>query len=209
VDTALDTGLLPGFRWIVRRRFVWTLLACWLITPVGHCVVGLVLESRWVPLGSDLQFVSFFPGDIFLGLMAAGLLTLAGELRQEARFYNSPWFHAAILIVTMSVAAYLTWGEWQSGFYPDRAIISPTKLYHNIVLYGGYGYVIITALTAVVVQFRGWMLVFVFLPGIMWAERVVADNSLSPEVAAVKAAHAHVADWEPIWVSWKIRFDGI
>jgi hypothetical protein len=208
LDTAGRIGLLPGFRWIAGRSFLQTLAICLLITPVGHCVVGLVFESRWVPLAPSRQFVSFFPGDVFIAIMMAGLLTLAKELPQSRRFFNSTWFHAAVLTFTVCAAVCLTWSEWSNGFYPTRAIFSWTKIYHNLLLYGGYGYVVITTLTALVVGDRSRRFFLFLLPGVVWVGLVVMDNTLPADVARSKAEHAHVADWQPIWETWSIRFDG-
>lgn len=199
MNTADKIGLLPGFGWMAGHDFVLTLVICLLITPVGHLVVGLIGESRLIPLSSDKQFLSFFPGDLFLGAMAAGLLVAAQRLPDKSRWLNATWWHVLVLVLALLIAACMTYVEWKSGVYPSRAIFSPSKIYHNFLLYGGYGYVIIVTLVALIfgAADRWWLLVLI--PGLVWGVLVVKDNSLSTKEVAEKARHAHVADWAPIW----------
>lgn len=205
MSTADKIGLLPGFGWLAGHSLLVTVMLCWLLTPAGMMVVGAIGESRIVPLSSDRQFRSFFPGDLFLGLMAAGLLLTAQSLPAQARWYNATWWHVLVLCIAGLVALGMTWLEWKSGVYPTRAIFSPTKLYHNVLLYAGYGYVILTTLVADVAgmrraSFDSWMTLFVSLAiGGVWLSMVVADNRLSKDELQKKATSAHVADWTPIW----------
>lgn len=208
MNTADKIGLLPGFGWIADLsfvgasplgRFLSTLLVCWLITPVLFIVIGRIFEDRWVPLGPHDQFWSFFPGDLFLGLMAVGLLRVARSLPEDSRWYNSFDWHLLVLVATVTVACVLTYFEWKGGAYPAQAILSPTKLYHNGVLYALYGYVIVTTLVALVADHSSWVFLWALIPGILWGALVAYDNTYPPEVAAHKAASAHTADWRPIW----------
>lgn len=200
MDTAEKIGLLPGFGWIAGHNTWVTLAFCLLLTPVGHCLVGLIGESRWVPLSPSKQFLSFFPGDLFLGVMAASLLVSAQDLPGEKAWYNATWWHVLVLVGALVIATVLTWLEWKSGVYPTAAVFSPTKIYHNFLLYGGYGYIIVTTLVAVLAAELSWAFIMAALvPGLAWVWLVVQDNSLSGEAAKRKASYAHVADWSPIW----------
>lgn len=203
MDVADRIGLLSGFGWMADHGFWVTLAICVAITPLGHLLVGLIGESRLVSIAPSRQFLSFFPGDLFLGVMTAGLLTLASGIDAGQHWYNTTWWHVLVLISAVMVAVIATYGEWKSGVYPTRAIFSPTKLYHNGLLYIGYGYVIVTTLVAVL--FGGsisWQLPLVLVPGVIWVFLVIKDSTLSaenPEQLEVKARSAHVADWSPIW----------
>ncbi len=217
MNAADKIGLLPGFGWLADLsfvgdsplgRFISTLLVCWCITPGLFILIGLVLEGRLVPLDSKRQFLSFWPGDFFLGLMAAGLLTAAQLLPERSQpigvgalklGHQSTAFHVFVLVAALAVAASLTYGEWRGGAYPTAAILSPTKLYHNLALYGLYGYVIITTLVAVAADHSSWWFLVALVPGLVWVGLVIADNSTSKEEMAHKAAHAHVAKWQPFW----------
>jgi hypothetical protein len=197
-------GLPPYWGWLEGHSFWVTLVICLAITPGMMIVIAPVLESRWLPLRSSKQFVSFFPGDVFLGLMTTGLLILAQDLPLEERWYSSDQWRGIIQAVVLVAAVVLTYGE--KGAYPRRALYSPTKIYHNGILYVGYGYLVITTLAAVLAgsiwtwSFAGW-LSLCLLPGLIWLRLLLKDNSLHPEQTRRKAASAHVADWKPIWSS--------
>lgn len=201
-------GLLPGFGWIAGHPFWMTLLICWAITPGMMIVIAPVLEGRWLPLSPREQFISFFPGDLFLGSGVAALLTAARELPDERRWYSAPAIHIVAICLAAAVAYWLTFKvELEGGVYPKRAITSPTKLYHNGVLYIAYGYVASVALIAVVgglgwreVFEGGWLtLAIIFLA--IWALSVIFEGVVfGKDGMALKARYAHVADWRPFWV---------
>lgn len=199
MSVAEKIGLLPEFGWIAGHDFWLTLVVCLLITPIGHCLVGAIFETRLVPLSPTKQFLSFFPGDIFLGMMTAGLLVLAHRLPAESRWYNATWWHVVVLVSAIAVACALTWMEYQGGGYPPRAMRSPTKLYHNFILYGGYGYIIVTTLVAVVIAAGSWWLVLALLPGLIWLVCLVGDNFTSEETKNRRVSNAHVEHWYPFW----------
>lgn len=200
VDTADRIGLLSGFGWVAGHSFWVTLVICIAITPIGHLVVGFIGESRLVPLVPNKQFLSFFPGDLLLAVAAAGLLWQAGDITNGSFWYNSTWWHVAVLVAAAVIAVLMTYGEWKSGVYPSEAILSPTKIYHNGLLYIGYGYVIVTTLVAVVFGSNlNWALVWILASALLWAVLVVIDSTLGDEQAREKAQYAHVPNWEPIW----------
>lgn len=208
MDVADKIGLLPGFGWIAGHNFWITLVLCLLFTPIGHCLVGLVFESRFVPLSPTKQFLSFFPGDVFLGMMTAGLLALAHQLPAEQRWYNATLWHVPVwntLVFTgaILVAVLLTRQEYRDagkpGGYTRRAMRSPTKIYHNYLLYGGYGYIIVTTLVAVVAAGRSWWLALALLPGLVWVGCLVADNFVSSETKQSRVDNAHIEHWRPFW----------
>lgn len=205
--TAEKIGLLPGFGWLADLTFAGvnglgvftgTLIVCWAISPGVMFLLGWVFEGRTLPWRPSEQYLSFIPGDLFLGIMAAGLLTAARSLPDASRWFNSPVWHLLVLAVTVLVAFILTYGEWKSGAYPTRAILSPTKPYHNGVLCALYGYVIVTTLVALAASHSDRVFLLALVPGVIWVSLVAIDNR-SPETMAHKAALAHVADWRPSW----------
>jgi len=204
VDTADRIGLPWYAGWLTDHGLIVTLLWCLFLTPGLMILIAPVLETRWLPLSPRHQFLSFFPGDIFLGLMTAGFLVLAQELPAEHRWYNSELWHGCLQGLTLIVACVLTARESRDGIYPERALVSPTKLYHNILLYAGYGYAIVATLVAVLFGSAwSWTLVlqlgFCLLPGAVWAVLVARDNTLTRFGAYQKASWAHVQDWTPFW----------
>lgn len=200
MGTADTIGLLPGLGWLAGHSFAWTLTLCLFITPVLHVLIGLVFEGRVVPLRPSRQFLSFFPGDVLLGIAVAGMLTQAQKIPGEPRWFNAWWWHVLVLLVALAIAAWMTRAEARDGVYPRRAMLSPTKLYHNFALYGIYGYVAFVTFVAVVcAAWSWWLLLLVGLPLLLWVGLVVYDNLCSERVRRRRAAYAHVADWRPIW----------
>lgn len=210
-------GLFWYLSWLSGHGIWTTLLLCLLVTPVAMMVIAPVGETRWLPLGSKHQFQSFFPGDIFLGIGAAILLRMAGDLPAEERWYNNFWWHLSLQLVTIIAAAWLTYGEFRERnvLYPARALRSPTKAYHNAGLYVAYGYVVVATLVAVL--FGGawskdgafnWKFSLVLATAIaflyQWLKRVIADGRLrktNPRAFKAKIRGAHIADWQPIWTT--------
>ncbi|HEX6416215.1 MAG TPA: hypothetical protein VFZ62_01705 [Candidatus Saccharimonadales bacterium] len=197
-------GLPFYWAWLTDHNFVVTFLLCLVITPGLMIVIAKVLESRWLPLGPKKQFLSFFPGDILLGLTTAGLLVLAQRLPVEDRWYNAFWLHFLVQVAAIAIAFYLTFDELKNFAYPLEAILSPTKIYHNFLLYAGYGYLVFMTLVAVLAGsdwswgFAG-LLGLTLLPALVWLVLVRMDSTLPPHRHSIKAQSAHVHDWRPIW----------
>jgi hypothetical protein len=199
-------GLPPFLGWMTDQSFLVTLLICWAITPGMMIVLAVIGESRWLPLGYHRQFLSFFPGDLFLGAGIAALLMAARELPEERRWFTAPIVQIIIFAGAFGVAYWLTRGELRTGVYPKMAILSPTKLYHNFALYGGYGYIAVATLVAVLAgsdwsnpNVRTWLIrALIFVSP--WVLAVVFEGKIfGPEGMAQKARNAHVPDWVPIW----------
>ncbi len=200
-------GLPPFLDWTVGHDFLVTLLICWAITPGMMILVGLIGEFRLIPLSPSTQFLSFFPGDLFLGAGVACLLTAARGLPDDRRWYSAPIVHLLVMVAAVSAAIYLTRGEWKGGAYPKMAILSPTKLYHNGALYGAYGYLAVVVFIADVAGLGwgeifagGWMTRALIFIGI-WVVLVVSEGKIfGPAGMAQKARHAHVETWPYGWL---------
>ncbi|MGF7228466.1 MAG: hypothetical protein ACQR33_00590 [Candidatus Saccharibacteria bacterium] len=186
--TADKIGLLPGFGWIADHSWWRTLLITWAIAPFGVWFVQLVFEWRPISLKREDNYLSFFPGDLFLGMMLTGLLLLARYLPAEHRWYNSTLTHVVALGFTVSVAIFMTWLDAHGGGYTWREIFQPAKLYHNLVLYGPYAYLILVTLLAVCAG-SAWsaklvmLLTLCLLPGVVWVALVAVDSSFSQAVS--------------------------
>lgn len=210
MTTADKIGLLPGFGWVAGLGWVATLLITWCATPVLPIAVGLIGESRIIPLLAKRQFRGFFPGDLFLGGALTLELMLAKRLPAHHAWYNAWWWHLAVFLFCLGLAIKMTRDEWEKSktgapdAYEPRAVKSPTKLYHNFVLYWLYGYV--TGSTFVAVMFGTWSPWLFAVCGLLfvWAALNAYDNIASDAIKEYRAHNAHVGDWQPIWKTRRV-----
>lgn len=203
MTTAERIGLFPGFDLAAGHGFIITLLILLSITPGMMILIGLVGESRLIPMNPKRQFISFSPGEFFLCFGVACMMQAARQLPDKSRWFTATWFQLLLLVVAFGVGVGITYAEWKEGTYPARSIFSPTKIYHNGGLYILLGYLIGSTTLAVLVgsdwtnaTTRGWfgLSLIGFLP---WAFLVIAENGM---IAKQKAQYAHPSDWKPIWV---------
>jgi len=214
VDTADKIGLLPGFGWVANQEWFghswWsqllsTLLVCWLLTPIGHIAWAYIAQAIIVPLDSKRQWQSFFPGDLFLGAAVALLIFAAriSGLETDGHWWQSPVFHGVVLASAIVVALVIT-VLVDGPNMPASALWSPSKLYHNFLLYGGYGYIAVTSLVAAVAgNWFGWRLVLVlvaFVAALPWLHFVGSDGKLSPAEVVEKQRFSHPASYRLFWV---------
>jgi len=200
-------GFPPFLEVLTTSSFFFLVFLFWAVTPGMMVVIGLVGESRMIPLDSARQFLSFFPGDLFLGLGVAAALMAARDLPEKGGWWTAPVVHMLVLVVAAAAAYWLTFEvELKGGVYPKRALLSPTKIYHNGILYVIYGY--IAAMTFIAdlaglglseVIRGGWLTWAVVCIGIWLAFVVLEPIIFGPEGMAKKAGFAHVADWRPRW----------
>lgn len=204
MSVADKIGLLPGLGWLTGHGFIVTLAICWLVSPVSLWAVRLIVERRRISLKQEDNFVSFFPGDLFLGFSAACLLMLARDLPTGQHWYNNLWWHIAVLVSCIIGGLCVTRMEYRRGQYTLGQIFTPTKLWHDVGYYDLYGYPIAATFIAVVstgTLFAHWyytlgaaasFLVWSFLA---WFDQ----NALSDTQRFLKSADAHRSDWYNNW----------
>ena len=194
-------GLLVGF----NQSFPVVFAAYLLLTPLlPYVFIAPLLESRWLPFNLRRQFATFVVGDVLLALSAA-LMTISN---QSGEFKRIPaWIMLSVLAITIAVSIVITKGEYTAATrgdefaYEPRAVISPTKLYHNIVLYAGYAFVLVMLLIEMILQGAGLSKVLLALiPAIGWAITLVLEEKLtSDDVRRSRARNAHIASWSYLW----------
>lgn len=193
--------------WVLDGHPWWILAKCWLICPVIPQFLGLVFESRWVPWNPRYQFLSFVPGNFFLGMFIAASATLFGALPPEG-LHASRW--AAGLILTGAFVVYLALNLFDlASNYTKAQMLSVEKVYHNS-LYFWYGYVGATMFAVVIEAEVGWQYrLLVMSPGLVWITLLVVDNFLTPKgVLEQRFKFAH-ADNLPLWRNgWRVRQRG-
>lgn len=177
-------------------KYLWLLAACWLVTPGGLILVGLIGENRLIPLFNPRkQFLSFMPGDLFLGVTVAWLLYNLLSL-QPGHWYLSRWWYVIILIVALLVAILITKAEYDTGFFPVRAILSPTKIYHNFILYAGYGSVAVFALIAGFAS-GSWVKTLVaIIPATGWIAMLLIEPNWPEHANSTRCLNAHITNWQ-------------
>lgn len=207
-------GLLPGFGWVADQAWfgdsVWshlisTLLVCWALTPAGHIVWAFVAQATVVPIDSKRQWRSFFPGDLFLGAAIALVIVSAGKMSSTRDgWWQSTSWHVVVLCAAILVATAMT-VLVDRPVMPLSALLSPSKQYHNFLLYAGYGYVAVTSLVAAIAG-NGWSpssLLWVALAAVAvtpWVVFLIQDGQLSREEAVAKQRHAHPAEYKLFWI---------
>lgn len=199
------TGLFWPFSYLTNHSWWLTVLLCLAITPGMMFVVGIVGESRLLPIDPWHQYLSFLPGDLFLSWAVANMLVLAQNLPHEKHWYNSVWWHGIVLTVALGVAVMMTRMELLADpsapyAFPARALRSPTKVFHNFLLYGGYGYLSVATFVALVAgkQFNT-MLLCAIAPIVLWLACLFGERYSSDQTRQQRIENAHVESWKPIW----------
>lgn len=204
-------GFIGPMAWLADQDSWVVLLVCMAITPGLPLLIAPLLEARWLPLDNRLQFKAFFPGDLYLSACVASLLALGRYLPDGQYWYSSWWLHVVVAAGALTVAVALTVMEVKAPTtaayaWPMKARTSPTKLYHNFALYGGYGYLAVTTLIACLFGGLWWQaLVAVAIAG-PWLYFLSVDNKAPEKVRVARLRYAHIADWRPLWANgWHVR----
>lgn len=225
MNVAEHVGLLWGFGWVVTGSLPAVIFTQYMITPIGFVLVGLVMEGRVVPLGKG-QFRSFMPGDLFLGAFVSALIYAARNITDDHHWFQDWRWHVLLLIGTLVAGVALTLAEYDRSAvidytphgdpaddikpdhsydrgYPARSIFSWTKIYHNIGLYGLYGYVVFSLIVAVAFgsHWTQEQVITVATAAALlaiWGVFLYVDNTLDDETASYKRSRAHPRDWQPI-----------
>lgn len=199
-------GLLPIFNLLTGHSYVVTLVICFIISPVMLYLIGIIGESRFVPILPRKQFLSFMPGDIFTAWGTANLLVMSQKLPNGIFWYNNLMFHLIILIGAIIAAILITHGELNPEpgaiSYKRRAVLSPTKIYHNLGLYGLYGYIIITTFVACAAGgINFWTIIKAVSPFLIWIIFLLTEGKVTRKTKLLRVNNAHVYDWQPLWVT--------
>lgn len=115
----------------ILSRFVLVLVS-WLVWPGLMFAVGLVFESRVVPIGKG-QSKMFFPGDLAIGIILVGIISMYDKTGTYIPMVDSPYWWIVVVVVMAVVAIRARKGDAIS--YPPRAARSPTKITHDVMGY--------------------------------------------------------------------------
>lgn len=193
------TGLLPAFNWLEGDNLLETFARCLLVTPGGMIIIGLIFEGRIVPLNPKKQYLAFMPGDIFLSAFCALLIWMPLKTSiPTSTWYTDRWFHLTVLLMCM-IGAFIAHFAIEAQSYTLRSLNSPTKMYHDIVLYGMYSYVMCgVGVPKLLSGNLSGIRLLIFVPLLIWLMLAVADST-SSKIANQKREFAHPTDWQFSW----------
>lgn len=172
-----------------------------ILTPVTMFIIGILAEKRILPIGKG-QSRAFIPGDFCLGPIM-GLAVAQIPLLPKSGFWQS-WFWPVAVVVVAIVAIVF---QRLVGDAPNYKVSegatanSPTKWYHDIVLYGILGSTMaVVAIPVLVSTANTWLkfamvaLLFVWLIGLIY-------DSIRPEHMRRRVMHPsnwHERTWQDL-----------
>lgn len=205
MSLAHQIGLASPFEFVTGHSLWIALLICWAIIPGMHIALGLVLESRLIPLSHRKQFLGFMPGALFLGAAVAAMSQV--PLKDGPAMTSGSRDQLIIAIVVAIITIALVGREISSGLHPWRQILSPVGFYHSFI--GGYGcftYIIFSIAAAVVTSAdwsdplaRLWVgatLVFI----VIFLRYVKNDGGREFD-----SSETYIEGWNPFWRLWRRR----
>ena len=137
----MTAGYLPGLGAALRHGPWVAAAACLAVTPVGFAAVAAALERRLFDVRRE--FVALSCGDPLLAVSVA-----LGTWLMRGRVPSGP---AGLPFGLASLAGALSFGllQWRAevrrGFYTRAQALSPTKIWHQLVVYPVLGYWVWTA----------------------------------------------------------------
>lgn len=172
----------------------------WAMLPLGQFLVGLIFETRLVPLWKGQARV-FFPGDLAIGIMMVGLVGLYAKypLGIDEK-YVIIWHIIALLAAFLF---FIIFRSNDAANYPKLSANSPTKWYHDICGYLISFYFILSfSLPQLYQAIRGkshfcssWV---IFIAGLaLYGICLAYDTHHGYTDADVLARHPE--NWKPFW----------
>ena len=185
------------------------LLGFWLFWPGTFFLVGYIGESRIIPIGRG-QSVTFFPGDLSLGVVATAFIGIAANVQLPWDWPKGELW----LIICLAIAAIIVTLmrlRFDAPNYPPRAAKSPTKWVHDLIGYGFFPFFylwlglpqMLYALSdhsSFRANWACWLVIFLAI--FFFIGCIIADFALNHSISAVgddALAMRHPSDWRPIW----------
>ena len=213
MTTAEKIGTLSPFDAILNWPMWAVVVFAAAATPFSILLFVGVIEARELPLSPKDQFLAFMPGDIFLSAFFVWSVYLAKKHLPDGvywfnshRWHGAPLFHLITLAVFLLVFVVLTFLDWKSGLYTWGQMLSPWKIYHNL-LYAWYGDLV--ASTGLPVLGNAEVLprtkAALFTVVAVWLLCLVYDSTIGAQYAPHKAKTAHVEFSYRTWTSHYVR----
>jgi hypothetical protein len=136
-----DGFFLSGImNWLMASPWWLALLFGWSVTPGMMFVLGWTLEGRTLPIRENSR--AFLPGDFFLGTLLASSVALLNTAESSASWWTSyEWLWVVFVGTTLVSIAVNALCDWPH--YGRRQLLSPTKLWHEFVIFCLYGSLLI------------------------------------------------------------------
>jgi hypothetical protein len=188
--------------------FLKVLFISWAITPLGMIFVGIVFESRVIPLWGD-QSRAFNPGDIGLGFTLATGVYLYQQIPSDSFWVSGRMVSIGCIVAVLTCYVMRTWIDGENN-YSRGALNSPTKLYHDFVLYLGFLWALVSACVPGILFGTSWggdnlSCKLVGLVGFaVWVYGMYLDAT--DEESERKSRVRHTAFYQPIWKTRKLTF---
>jgi hypothetical protein len=167
--------------WLLAQGAITALLVSLAVSPFGLIALSVLLERR--PWHLRDQFAAFLYGDMALaGIVAAGAVmwpTVPDRMRSTAG-----WLEAALVLGGLVTGVLQARSELRRGVYTRAQVLSPTKIWHQVVIIPYLSAAVGLSLCAAVVQHASQpVLALASLSGLLfWAAMMVYDQS-HPKVA--------------------------
>ncbi|MFD7288376.1 hypothetical protein [Streptomyces sp. NPDC057539] len=111
------------------------------VSPGIPGLIALVLERRL--LRPRQEFVAFIYGDPLLALAAAtGVALCGGRSSDPIRGLVTGWWAWACLAGWLTFGLWQWWREVRAGKYTLGQALSPTKIWHQVIIYPVLGYLV-------------------------------------------------------------------
>lgn len=96
----------------------------------------LAVVAEWRVLWPSQQYASFYKGDsVGLTIIMGSLVAMGAGMPAGRHFYQLGWWQWGWLGIGLIVGLAMSANEYVSGAYDWRTMISPTKVYHNCVVF--------------------------------------------------------------------------
>ena len=127
-------GSLPYLGAIFDHGFA-AALAWGILASFGAMnILAVVLEHR--VLIPNQQYASFYKGDLLgLPVMIGSIASMAVGIAAGVYWFQGTWWHVTWLSIGLAVGVGFMLMEYSAHAYTIHQMLSPTKLYHNLVVF--------------------------------------------------------------------------
>ncbi|MFE9181669.1 hypothetical protein ACFYN5_36280 [Streptomyces sp. NPDC007126] len=122
---------------------LWAFLAAFAVSPGVPALLALILERRL--LRPRYEFAAFLYGDPVLAVSCAAGVWLAGS-PAAARVPVAGWPAVTMTVLPLVFGLWQARSEMRTGLYTCAQMLSPTKIWHQLVVYPLLTYLVGSAL---------------------------------------------------------------